>query len=56
MSNSHTPLIAHTADDMRIKGELEAAAFGNVPIRGVLPQIAACRATIAGVHALSSGS
>ena len=41
---------------LRIKGELEAAASGNVPIRGVLPQIVGCRAIIAGVHALSSGS
>ncbi len=41
---------------LRIKGELEAAAFGNVPIRGVLPQIAGCRAIIAGADALSSGS
>jgi hypothetical protein len=37
---------------LRIKGELEAAAFDNAPIHQVRAQIAGCQAIIAGAHGL----
>ena len=39
-----------------IKGELEAAAFGNTEIHGAFGQTAACGALIAAAHALASHS
>ena len=39
-----------------IKGELEAAAFGNAEIHGAVGQTAACGALIAAAHALASHS
>jgi hypothetical protein len=41
---------------LRIKGELEAAAFGNVPVQHVVAQIAACRLLIGAARALSNSS
>ena len=40
---------------LQIKGELETAAFGNVPVHGAAPQIAGCRLIILAAHALGSG-
>ncbi len=37
---------------LRIKGELEAAAFANVPVHDVLAQIAGCQGIIAGARLL----
>ncbi len=39
-----------------IKGELEAAAFGNTGIHGAIEQTAACGALISAAHALASHS
>ena len=41
---------------LRIKGELEAAAFGNTAVHDVLPQIAGCKLIIAGAHLLDGAS
>ncbi len=41
---------------LRIKGELEAAAFGHTAVRDVLPQIAGCKLIIASAHLLDSAS
>ncbi len=41
---------------LQIKGELEAAAFGNTPIHQVLPQIVRCQLIIAGARALDATS
>jgi len=40
----------------RIKGELEAAAFGGAPVPGAFAQLAACRAVIASARHLAAAS
>jgi hypothetical protein len=41
---------------LRVKGELESAAFGDAPVHSVLAQVVACKAIIAGAKLLSSAS
>jgi hypothetical protein len=41
---------------LRIKGELEAAAFGNAAVRDVLPQIVSCKIIIASAQLLNKVS
>ena len=41
---------------LRIKGELEAAAFGNAAVHDVLSQIAGCNLVIASAHLLDKVS
>ena len=38
---------------LRVKGELEAAAFGNQPVFGAAGQTAACQAIIASAGVLA---